>query len=419
MPRLLKDSWLDTFMAFTHDTEPPKEWLLWSGISVLSSTIKRNCYTWYREIKFYPNQYIILVGPPGLGKGEAINSSYNIASKAKTVNYIKDWHTPQEIIETLAEGFQSANIKLGQVITANVIKDHTCTIIAPELAVFLQNYDNLHALMCTWWDRNEFDYKTKNKGKHIIEDMSVGLLGGCVPDYVRSLSKDRLAPITGGFTARVIFVYATEKYQLKDDFFDKPKVVHNQMEDDLVSDLRHISTLQGELKFEQKAKELWHDVYTEHNKRGDIDSDASANFKSRISSHIVKTAIAVSISESDSLQITRDQLERAIGYIESIRDKVDIVFRCVGESPLSVIGGKVLTYIDMMGIVSYKQLLKFIWRDATEDQLNQVLKVFIATSSIKETTTTAGVVQYESVKTVTFRKNGHGGQSGQGGQNNP
>jgi len=408
MSRILKDSWLDVFEAFTHDTEPPKEWLLWSGISVLSSTIKRNCFTWYREIKFYPNQYIILVGPPGIGKGEAISAGYNIANRAKTINYIKDWHTPQEIIETLAEGFTNTTLKIGQVITTNVIKDHTCTIIAPELAVFLQNYDNLHALMCTWWDRNEFDYKTKNKGKHIVEDMSVGLLGGCVPDYIRSLSRDRLAPITGGFTARVIFVYATEKYQLKDDFFGKPTVAHSKIEDDLVADLRHISTLQGELTFEKSAAELWHDVYREHNKRGDIDSDPSTNFKARISSHIVKTVITVSLSESDSLTITRNQLERAIKYVEAIRDKVDIVFRCIGESPLSVIGGKILTYIDMMGVVSYKQLLKFIWRDATEDQLGQVLKVFIATGNVKETTNSNGTVVYESVKTVTFRRNGHG-----------
>ena len=78
MPRLLGKSWLDSFMEYCDGMESPKEWLLWSGISTLSATIKRNCYIWYRGIKFFPNQYVILVGPPGIGKGEAIARGYDL-----------------------------------------------------------------------------------------------------------------------------------------------------------------------------------------------------------------------------------------------------------------------------------------------------------------------------------------------------
>lgn len=383
-------------MLLTEGMEAPRDWLMWAAISCLSSSLKRRCFLWYRGIKFFPNQYIILVGPPGIGKGESINAATSISMEAKSVNYIKDWVTPQEIIEELSAGFQHLTLKPGQVITTNVIQDHTCCIMAPELAVFLQQYDNLHSLMCAWWDQNKFDYKTKNKGKHVIEDMSVSLLGGCVPDYVRSLSKDRLAPITGGFTARTIFVYATEKYQLVDKNFGPPTQQANKLRDELVNDLKHISTLQGELSVETKAIKLWEEVYRKHNQRGTIDSDASTNFKSRISSHIIKTAITTSISESDSLIITRDQLERAIGLVEGIRDKVDVVFRCVGESPLAVALNKTQTYIDSVGICSYKTLLKVMYRDATEDQLNAVLTVLEKTGMISTKIGNKGEIEYWS-----------------------
>jgi len=399
VPRLLRKSWLDSFMDYTDGMESPKEWLLWSGISTLSSTIKRNCYLWYRGIKFYPNQYIILVGPPGIGKGEAIAKGYDLSFNAKSVNYIKDWHTPQEILEELSDGFSSINLKVGQIITTNVLKDHTCCIMAPELAVFLQNYDNMHSLLCAWWDQNKFDYKTKNKGKHAIEDMSVGLIGGCVPDYVRSLSKDRLAPITGGFTARTIFVYATDKFQLVKNNFGAPKQNISLLRDNLINDLKHISNLQGELTVNNDAAKLWEKVYEDHNKRGDNDSDASQNFKSRISSHIIKTAITTSLSESDSLTITRDHLQRAIGYVEGIRDKVDIVFRSVGESPIASIQAKLLTYIDSVGMAYYKSIVRFMYRDATTDQLLQVITILKAASLIKETVDAKGQIYYESTKT--------------------
>jgi Protein of unknown function (DUF3987) len=398
MPRQLKEPWLDAFERYCADMEAPKEYIRWAGISVLSSSLKRRCYLWYRGIKFYPNQYIILVGPPGIGKGESINAATELSNNVKSVNYIKDWVTPQEIIEELSAGFQHIGLKPGQVITTNVIQDHTCCIMAPELAVFLQQYDNLHSLMCAWWDQNKFDYKTKNKGKHVIEDMSVSMLGGCVPDYVRSLSKDRLAPITGGFTARTIFVYATEKFQLVENNFGIPSQQINQLKNDLINDLKHITTLQGELSVSKDAAKLWEETYKEHNKRGAIDSDASTNFKSRISSHIIKTAITTCISESDNLIITRDHLRRAIEYIEAIRDKVDVVFRSVGESPLAVSLNKVVTYIDFVGITTYKNLVRFIYRDATIEQLTAIISVLKQADLIVEKINIKGEVEYWSTK---------------------
>lgn len=399
MPRQLSN-WLDSYEEYCQEMEAPRDWIKWTGISTLSSSIKRNCFIYYRGIQFFPNQYIILVGPPGIGKGECISRGYGIANEAKTINYIKDWHTPQEILEELAQGFSNASLKIGQIVTAQVLQDHTCCIVAPELAVFLQNYENLHSLMCAWWDQNKFDYKTKNKGKHVIENMSVSLLGGCVPDYVRSLSKDRLAPITGGFTARTMFIYATEKYQLVKENFGAPSKKINKLRDDLVNDLRHISNIQGELTLDKKAKNLWNKVYEEHNKRGITDSDASTNFKSRISSHIIKTAITSSISESDNFIITENHLARAIADVEAVRDKVDIVFRCVGESPISGASAKLLTLIDAVGQMSYKEILKHLYRDATEEQVVSILSVLVKVGLIRELPPVGGQVYYESMNQI-------------------
>ena len=382
MPRKLTKPWIDAFLDYTKDTEIPKEYLKWVAISVIASSLKRHVYLWYRKIKFQPNMYVILVGPPGIGKDEAINKVLDLVNDSKTANILNDWHTPEEVIDEISVGWGHVNLKVGQVMTAGVVEDHTCCIIAPELAVFLQQYDNLHSLMCSWWNKDTFEYKTKNKGKHSIENMSVSLLGGCVPDFVRSLSKDRMAPITGGFTARTIFVYATEKSQLIKNNFGAPIQSQNKLRQDLIDDLIDISNLKGQISVSKEASILWEEVYEEHNKRGVIDSDASTNFKSRISSHIIKTAITTCVSESDTLIITRDQLRRAIEYVESVRDKVDIVFRCVGESPLAVTMDKAQKYIETVGICSYKTLLRVMYRDATEDQLNAILVVLEKTGLI-------------------------------------
>lgn len=397
MPRLLGRSWIDAFLEYTDNTEAPREYLLWSGLSVLSSTLKNNVYIEYYGEKFPANQYIILVGPPGIGKGVSIGKAYKLAKKAKSVNFIKNWHTPQEVIELIGNGFMTIALKPGQVLQPNTPMDHTACIIAPELAVFLQSYDNLHSILCDMWDQKEFEYGTRNKGKFNIEDMSVSMLGGCVPDYIRSLGKDRMAPITGGFTARTVFVYATEKYQLLPLNFGALSKAATKLEDDLINDLVHIGTLKGELTLDKEAEKLWIKTYSEHNKRGIIDSDASTNFKSRISTHVLKTAIAISLSESDSFIITRSHLARAIKYIEHVRDQVDVVFRSVGESTLAVVMDKVLNFVDQSGQVSYKTLLKRFYRDATDEQLNYILRILIQTNSIVEGIDSSGKPAYEAL----------------------
>lgn len=410
MPRLLGRSWLDAFLEYTDDMESPKEWLLWSGISTLSSVIKRNCYIPWRKIRLYPNQYIVFVGPPGIGKGEAMRVGQSLVEPDNLINYIKDWHTPQQIIDELSVGFQSLHmqIKVGQIITTTPNTDHTACIFAEELAVLLQNYDNMTTIMCTWWDKGEFEYKTKHKGQHTIKDLSVSLLAACVPDYLRSLTKDRMGAITGGFTARTIFVYATKKDKLNKDSFGLPPPIMTKMKSELMNDLKHISTLQGAVTLDQEAFKYWDKIYDEHNQRGIIDSDASQNFKARISAHVLKTATAISLSESDNLKITRTQLERASRIVERVRDQVDIVFRCVGESQLSGASAKILAYIEQAGFVTYYQLLKVMYRDVTEDQFTGIMSVLVKVGAIRETQTPTGKIAYESMNQVNMTQQGAG-----------
>jgi len=404
--RQLSKSWIDSFLNYADHSEIPREYLIWAAISTVASSIKLNCYVWYRGIKFFPNQYIIFVGPPGIGKDEAINKVKPLVEEANSINYIKDWHTPQEILEEINNGWGSLSgtLKPGQVMSLTMSNDHSCCVLVPELAVFLGQDEKMPSLLCAWWNQDTFEYKTKNKGKIAITGMSVNMLGGCVPDYIRQMSKDRLAPITSGFTARTIFVYATEKFQLLPDSFGQATQQTTKLRQELINDLKHIKeNIRGEITFDQKAEQLWQQTYKIHNKRGSIDSDASQNFKARISSHIVKTAITISISESDSLTITENHLRRAINLIEGVRDKVDIVFRSVGESPLSSSQDKLLRYIDTVGSATYAKILEHMYRDATEDQVLSILSILERVGLVR-TVSVGNKIMYESSKYITLQQ---------------
>lgn len=375
MPRILKKPWLLSYLDYVKDTENPASYNIWSGISALSATMKRNCFLWYHGIKFFPNQYIILVGPPGLGKGSSIKPAVHLAKEAQTVNYLSDRITAEKIIEQLATGFNHpvVNISPTGPVSGLLQTEHTGCILAKELPVFLSSSDWMHSLLCQLWDENEFEHSTKNKGSRHIKDMCVSLLGGCVPDYIRTLTKDRLAAVTGGFTARCIFVYSTKKSQLVSDGWGAPNGSKSQLEHDLINDLKYISTVEGEVFLTNEAKLLWNKMYNGYGTTDEFESDALANFKSRVPSHILKLALTISLSEGDSLRITETQLDTAIKLVEEVRDNVDITFRAVGESPLAAAQDRVMRFIEARGGCTKKEILKYNHKHITEEQLKLIL----------------------------------------------
>jgi hypothetical protein len=387
MARVLKKPWLEAYRDYTSDTENPLNYNTWCGISALSSSLKRNVFVWYQNIQYYPNQYIVLVGPPGIGKGRAMRPALEIAEEAKSANFLYDRWTAEKIIERIAEGF------VNPIVTAQgatFTKEHVATIVAKELPNFLGASDWMHTLLCQLWDENRFDHQTKNKGSNVIKELCVGLLGGCVPEYIRNLTKDKMAAVTGGFTSRTIFVYASEKSKKLSRGWGAPNGNKSGMFTDLVTDLNYMRALKCDQKIgmtlTKEAEDYWDIKYDEYNTVGEFESDALKNFNARVPSHVIKTAISLSVSESDNLIITKQHLEQAAALVEEVRDNVDITFRAIGESPLAVAQDKVMRFIQTRGLCTRSEILRYCHRDVTDEQLSSVLKVLLSINFIAEKT---------------------------------
>lgn len=365
-------------MEYVSQSEAPDVYNQWCAISAIASTLKRNVYIPRGTYRIYPNQYIVLIGGPGLGKGEAIKPSVEIVEEANTANILPDRITAEKIIDRLAAGFTVHITGPNNTILPH--KDSTATIVSTELPVFLGASDWMLPLMCELWDKGEFSYDTKTKGFAKIKDLSVGLLGGCVPDYIRKLNKDVTAFITSGFSSRAIFVYASEKSKMT-PWPDSSKI--GVTKDDLIEDLKAMSQLKGEVKFDTKARQLW-EVFYLTLKPKQFESDIVANFKARKVAHVLKLCQVLTANQDDSLVVNTTHLQNAISLVNDVESKLEVTFRGVGDSPLAAATDRILTFIEQKGYVSRTEILKYNFRYVTDEDLTRILYVAVTVGHVVE-----------------------------------
>lgn len=362
-------------------SEAPTQFNLWAGISVVSAVLKKHVWLNYKTYTLYPNQYIVLVSPPGIGKGSAIHPAHDFAKAPNLANYLSDRVTAPRIIEKLFQGF-SAPLKIlnGQVGVG--AKDASVTLMSSELPTLLTSSDWMLQFLCDAWDRGEFDYDTKNKGSHLVTDMCVGLIGACVPDYIRKINRDANATVSSGFSARTIFVNAKQKSKSLswgEGFKGNP--VYKTTMDSLEKRIIEISNLYGEMTLDSFARTEW-DRWYGTIQIEDTDSEAMKYFKGRQHAHVLKVAMTLTASKQTGLIIDRNTLLTAIQFIDTIAEGVDDIFRGVGESDISAALGKLEEYFQLKGVVTYNQMIKDNMKLINPLHIQQAMECFKITGII-------------------------------------
>jgi hypothetical protein len=376
--RQLNKPWYSSFVDCTlPHTEAPKNYLFWAAISVLSGVLKNE--VWFKDglYTLYPNQFIILTGPPGIGKGTAINFAWKLVKVAQPplVNILTDKITGPKILHLIADGWPSKPTVInGQAIIAS--KEHTCTIIAAELQSMLTSGDDMLPIFCSLWDQDEYEYQTKNQGSAIIKGMCVSLIGGTVPDYIRSLDRDSNAAVAGGFTARCIFIFEDKKSKelpFAPTIENSPKSL--ELYEKLKNDILHIAAnVKGEYVLNDEARIVFSNFYSAVSPLPE-DSDAMLNFKGRMRTHIWKMAMILAAARKDKMVIEGQDVKDAIYLVTTVRRQLDKVFRGVGSSQLAEPTARVQSVIERYGMLTKQELIKATNRHMDPSTLDRVLYV--------------------------------------------
>jgi hypothetical protein len=364
--RLLSKPWHESFWQCVHPhTDAPDSFILWSAISLIGATLKNNVNFEIGTYTLYPNQFIVLVSPPGVGKGTAMSLVNDLISGSKPpiVNTLSDRITAERIIERIADGWQAPPKIVGTQLVMGA-QDHNCIIFSTELRVLLGASEWMLEFLEESWSKTTFDYQTKNKGNVSITSMCCSLLAASVPDFLRNVRQEASMVITGGFSSRCLFIYAESPS--KDLPWPEPLQKNKkskELYDKLATDLQEISKLRGEFKVTTGARVIFEKFLIANRQAATIDdSEAVSNFRARVKAHVLKLAMVLSASRSDDLVITDIDMTNAIAEISKVTASLEKLFRGAGDSTDAITSARVQGFIEKHGQTTRKEIMRALHR---------------------------------------------------------
>lgn len=297
--------------------------------------------------------------------------------EAGTVNILSDRITMEYALEKMSKGFpktmpsaQTGSLKLGL--------ESSALIFSSELSIFITASQFSVNALTDIWDSKEgtYQYGTRGKGEYNINNPCVNLLGGSAQEWlVKSIPSDAVG---GGFTRRVNFVLATKK----DKKVPWPTNSHFATPI-LADDLRQISLLRGEFQFTSEARRIFEDYYNSC-EPDEFDDEATSVYKTSKWANASKLAQVISVSRSDDLVISKDDLQGAIDKTEEVAGDLRIVFRSVGESEMADASEHVIKFMEYKGYVSRNDILRHNWRHFTSNELDVIIATFREAGMILE-----------------------------------
>lgn len=376
MPERALPDWIESYLEYTDNSEPPVSFRRWTAIAVIAAALQRKCRLSWGTLTFFPNMYIVLVAPSGRArKGTAMGPGLKLLEDLG-VNLAAEAVTREALIRALKESEAMHQNEQG-----GIEYHSSLTIYSPELAVFL-GYKNEQLLsdLTDWYDcRRRWTYRTKTQGTDEIARIWVNLFGATTPSLLQTTLP--MNAIGGGLTSRMIFVYEQDKGKTVPTPF--PTRREKELEELLKRDLERINLMHGVFKPTQAFVEHWAEWYMVADQNQPFNDERLAGYCERRPNHIMKLAMIISASRRDDMIVDLDDLKEAIVILEEVERKMPNALGGVGRSPIVSLVSGILRFIGHRKKVNLRTLHGTFYFDASPHELKEAISQLTSMRFIK------------------------------------
>jgi hypothetical protein len=314
---------VDGFLELTEPRQSTERFRRWAAISLVAAALERKVWISVRGRTTYPHLFIILVGPAGAGKGEAMDEIAGLFG-----NLTEHCLAPSSMSAASFTDALNAAVRTPAGSILPQAQFNSLYILCRELGMLLPAYDP--AFMNTLTD--VFDAKRQRQTRRgnsangridfTIERPQVNILAATTPSYLNNFLP---ASAWGeGFISRVMLVYSgSAKPKSLLDGYDRDERLYR----DLVSDLRVMGAKYGQLRFEPdtlRALNEWHLSGGEP-----VPSHPRLfSYVERRTAHLLKLCIiATAARGTNQFLIERQDLDTALAWLLEAEEAMPEIFK--------------------------------------------------------------------------------------------
>ncbi len=372
--------WISGYLDYTANTEPSEIFRKWSAISVIAGVLQRKCFLKYGRRIFYPNLYIILVGPSSLArKGTAMGDAKQfLDSPSVHVTFASDSTSRARLIRDIKASQQMYIDEAGQMTVHSSV-----TAFAPELTVFLK-YKDLELLtdLLDWYDtiKDPWSHKTISGDAQEIPGVCMNLFGGSTPDLLRSSLP--MEAIGGGLIARMLFIYApTMGEKVLDDSETPYQII---LKEQLKEDLTEIASLGGEFFIRDNCKEKYKEWYLAFNEAEECKDPRFLGYFGRKPATIYKLLMIFSASRGNSKVAEIQDFERALEYLAEMERKMYYALQGFGKNNLADTQQKIMLELERKEKCDIAELMWKFRDDVQKWEMDDIVQSLIMMGFCKE-----------------------------------
>lgn len=388
------DDWLESYMRVTENSEPPVLYHLWSGITAISSALRRKCFSnWGSRGYIYPNLYVSLVGPPGGRKGTAMKRAKKMVQNLDIPMGSDSLGSTQAMYKEIMDSKASYP-------SCGVMKEHkSLSIWSEEFQVFLSDRDlTLIGALTDLFDcADSWKYTTLKRKTEDISNCWLTIIGAITPSLLQSkLSQDAVG---GGLLSRIIFVVGygpIRKIALP--FLTEEE---NNLEKTLTEDLQEIANLSGPFKLCNSFLRDYARWYENSPFADGVSNDKFLGYNSRRALHLNKLCMIVSAAESSAMELHDRHFKKALAILEATEKEMPNAFHGLGMAAQSNVYAKIMSFIENNDSFSWQQILQHVHLDINNTQELRNLMEMASQSGLVTEEQSTDTLMYEATKKET------------------
>lgn len=376
-------SWLRGWLYWMKESEAPDSYLTWAGISAIAGATQRKVHFKWVYHEYYTNQYIWLVGPPG------------IVHKSSTIDMVRRVY--REIgIPTTSEAL-SKEALIDQMIKRGDGTIAALTALPDEFSDFIRTSGPpmIEFLTSIYGCPDAWEYTTRLRGNELMERAFLNLLAGATPTWIANEFDATF--IDQGFASRVIFIHETEprfrkaKVRITEDMYRMYKL--------LIEDLQHIAALEGEFHWESEEAEDRFDHWYENDaldelKRADY---RLRSYLARKPTHILKLAMILQLAESDELVLTAANIEQAKQLLDGAEQHMARTFSAVGRNVYANDLERIYSEVrEAGGVMSLEEITRRNYSSLPKMARDEVLETLVQMRKLARELRNDGRIYYKS-----------------------